>query len=328
MEHIVYLKPDSPFHIGEAGVGLEETSATVHSDTLFSALCNMYALLYGEDELKTMLTDFKKEKPFLVSSAFLHAHGIPIFPIPRGINLPRLMMEKEGRIEDYELSKRLGKIQFVSKDIFLSIMKEKPQIPESTRIIQNILFAEHEKPPERIFVVNEIPRIALDRISSASSIYHVGEVHYAPKCGLYFFLRTTPQYDKRITASIKLLGDEGLGGKRSSGKGFFTPTFQKNSIRIPYSNMKMTLSLIFPQENEIPLVKNGYYSIILRKGWVYTPLTKSLRKKGVRMLAEGSQFPGRVVGEMAEVIPGTEEGIPTILRYGLGYYLMDGGNNE
>jgi CRISPR/Cas system CSM-associated protein Csm4 (group 5 of RAMP superfamily) len=29
----------SPFHLGERGIGLEETSLSLHADTLFSALC-------------------------------------------------------------------------------------------------------------------------------------------------------------------------------------------------------------------------------------------------------------------------------------------------
>jgi len=33
------LIPRSPFHFGERGIGLEETSILLHSDTLFSALC-------------------------------------------------------------------------------------------------------------------------------------------------------------------------------------------------------------------------------------------------------------------------------------------------
>ena len=70
MEYIVKLEPESPFHIGKAGVGLEETSVIVHSDTIFSALCNMYTLLYGRDELEAMLTEFEEQPPFLVSSAF------------------------------------------------------------------------------------------------------------------------------------------------------------------------------------------------------------------------------------------------------------------
>ena len=328
MEYIVYLKPKSPFHIGEAGVGLEETSTTVHSDTLFSALCNMYTLLYGKDELRAMLNEFDEKKPFLISSAFLYADSILTFPIPMGIRLSDFMIEKGERKDDYELIKRLGKIRFVSQSIFESIMKEKPQISKSLEIIQNVLFSERESPPEKIFLTDETPRVALDRMSSASSIYHVGNVHYAPECGLYFFLKTTPPYDKKIRASINLLGDEGLGGKRTSGRGFFTPIFQKKSIKIAYSNMKMTLSLIFPQKTEISLIKNGFYSLISRKGWIYTPLSKSLRKKGVRMLAEGSQFPERVLGRIISVTPESRKEIPKIVRYGIGYYLMEGAGND
>ncbi len=38
--HNVTLEPRGAFHLGERGVGYEETSEMVHADTLFGALCS------------------------------------------------------------------------------------------------------------------------------------------------------------------------------------------------------------------------------------------------------------------------------------------------
>ena len=329
MEYIVNLEPESPFHIGEAGVGLEVTSVIVHSDTLFSAMCNMYALLYGEDELGSMLKKFKEEPPFLVSSAFLYAGGILTFPLPLGADWSELIageLSDELQKDRYELDKQLRSAQFVSQDVFLSFLKGAPQ-GVSLPPVHNILFSQNENPPEEIFSTSEAPRAALDRKTHSSAIYHVGEVSFAVNCGLYFFLNTNPEYDKRVKACIKLLGHEGLGGKRSSGRGLFHPIIKEQPFKVPPSTMKITLSLTFPRLKELPVVKEGWYKLVSRRGWIYTPRLKSLRKKGVRMLVEGSTFPQKVEGQLADVKP-SMPGVPGIVRYGIGYYLPEGENND
>jgi CRISPR-associated protein Csm4 len=328
MEYIVNLEPESPFHIGEAGVGLEETSVIVRSDTLFSALCNMYTLLYGEDELKDMLKKFKEDPPFLVSSAFLYAGNILTFPLPLGADWSELItheLSDELQKDRYELEKQLRSAQFVSQDVFLSLLKRRPE-QVTLPPVHNILFSQHETPPEEIYSIGEAPRVAMDRRTHSSAIYHVGEVFYAANCGLYFFLNTNPEYDTRVKACIELLGHEGLGGKRSSGRGLFRPKIKK-SFELPQSTMKVTLSLTFPKPEELPVVREGWYNLIPRRGWVYTPQLKSLRKKGVRMLVEGSTFSQKVEGQLADVKPKNMPGVPDIVRYGIGYYLPEGESN-
>jgi CRISPR-associated protein Csm4 len=326
MEHIVFLKPRSPFHIGEAGVGLEETSVTVHSDTLFSALCNMYTLLYGRDDLEALLKEFQEEPPFQVSSGFLYGPDILTFPVP--LDVDWLSIIKDGLLEELgktqtELLKDLRSVQYVSERVFMSILSKRSE-DISLPPVQGVLLSQDETLPEKIYDISETPRVALDRRSETSAIYHVGEVFYNQDCGLYFFLKTTPKYDKRIRACINLLGDEGLGGKRSSGRGLFRPVIKESSVRVPQSSRKVTLSLTFPKVEELPAVKEGLYTMIPRRGWVSTPEVRSLRKKGVRMLAEGSTFTQEVKGQLANVAPDSMPSIPCIIRYGLGYYLPEG----
>lgn len=76
------------------------------------------------------------------------------------------------------------------------------------------------------------------------------------------------------------------------------------------------------------MVKNGWYKLVSRRGWIYTPRLKSLRKKGVRMLIEGSTFPQKVEGQLADVTPESVPGVPKIKQYGLGYYLSEGEGND
>ena len=71
------LKPKAHFHLGDKEAVLEKTSDYIHSDTLFSAICNAYRLLYGNEGLQEVLKLFEgREPPFLISSAFLYAGKI------------------------------------------------------------------------------------------------------------------------------------------------------------------------------------------------------------------------------------------------------------
>ena len=64
------LKPKADFHLGDKEAVLEKTSDYIHSDTLFSAICNAYRLLYGNERLQEVLKLFEdREPPFLISSA-------------------------------------------------------------------------------------------------------------------------------------------------------------------------------------------------------------------------------------------------------------------
>ena len=330
MEYIVKLNPESPFHIGEAGIGLEETSYTVHSDTLFSAICNTYALLYGKDEIEHLLDQFEREPPFILSSTFLFIEDILTFPVPLNVNWSKFMDKSQFKKENsYEIVKRMKKVQFCSEKMLHSILKDEQNIfSNDLNIKNNILFSPEETSPDEIYSVIEAPHVALDRRSQFSSIYHIGEVRYASACGLYFFLKTQSEYDSRLKAAIHLLGDEGLGGKRSSGKGLFKPVFLSEICKIPQSPMNITLSLIFPNQEELSIIKEGSYKIVMRKGWIYSPQIKSLRKKSVRMLTEGSTFPRKVKGQIIDVTPDVEFKIPKIMRYGYGFYLERGENND
>ena len=55
---IFIIEPRTPFHIGIKEGNLEKSLHYVPSDTLFSAFCNVYRLVYGRDELENLLEKF------------------------------------------------------------------------------------------------------------------------------------------------------------------------------------------------------------------------------------------------------------------------------
>lgn len=88
----------SPVHFGELGIGMEETSERVRSDTLFSGLMNAYARLYGSQAIEALLKRFGDEEkaPFCLSSTFLWLEAgsdtnqsSPIYYLPKPLVFPR-----------------------------------------------------------------------------------------------------------------------------------------------------------------------------------------------------------------------------------------------
>jgi CRISPR-associated protein Csm4 len=87
----------NPVHFGELGIGMEETSERIHSDTLYSAWFSAYARLYPQD-IEALFdrfpigdTDRAIEPPFRVSSTFIYGKSEPdsyIYYLPTLLKLP------------------------------------------------------------------------------------------------------------------------------------------------------------------------------------------------------------------------------------------------
>lgn len=301
---ICKLKPKSSLHLGEREGFREGTEKFIHSDTLFSAFCHNYLLLYGKEELEKLLKNFYNNNPsFIISSAFPYWNDRLYFPIPEN-QLPK--------------EKRLKKKDFIEKSGFEELLfgTSVEKIVES-KFIPN----ENNKNP---YTIIDTPRIALSRFTNqpGENYFHFGEIFYNDNAGLFFlYILYDIKFEKRFISTIRLMCDEGIGGDRSSGKGFFEqPIFDEIKIKVPDSSNAITLSLYLPLPGELTDLDKSYYKIITRKGYIYSLQTQSLRKRSVRMFAEGSVFSSKKVGRLADVTP-TIFKEHKIYRYGLAFTL-------
>jgi len=318
------IKPKTSFHIGVKEGSLEKTMHHIHSDTIFSGICNTYRLLYGKDEIEGLLEKFKSNQPpFLISSAFPYADDIIFLPMPKYINF-------SDYTNDEKSLKKFKKIEFVSREIIRNISqnKFKEELKEENIIQGKILVTEKESEKIRntsIWKEKEVARVVIDRKTNAPNIYYFGEVEYCDKCGLYFLIKFIGnEIRKKVEAAIRLLGDEGVGGDRSYGKGLFETKFSNFEWSIREGKF-INLSLYLPNKDEIEMIKKGWYEIVNRGGWVYSPDKKGERKRFVRMIKEGSTFEGdkEFYGRIIEV--GTSEKHHHVYRYGYGMPLYFGG---
>jgi len=301
----------SPLHIGERGVGLEETRIHVPADTLFSALCSMWRELYGVEALREDVLDWFTEdeggsEPFFLSSAFPFVDSIQFFPKPL-VRLTSVIVQ-EGD------DKAFKRVRFVSESIFAALVSGSP-LPFSKANCVNgqtvwVTDAEKKQLADQMDETSDdivlwkhdvVPRVTLDRITSASEIWHLGDVKFSPGVGLWFAVVFHQDHGealrRKFEACLRVLGDTGLGGERSAGRGLFTWDHAREEILpdVETADRFVTLSPLCPKDAEQLGSLTGEaaaYDLLPRRGWVTSPEASNLRRKMVWMFAEGSVLTG------------------------------------
>ena len=322
---VFHLHPKSPLHLGEHGIGLEETAEFAHSDTLFGALCFAWAEAYGPGALTELLGQFLAGRPpFVISSAFPRLGQVRLLPRPL-LPLPVGEGAAEGLKDVRWISEGLFRRWLAGEELTAEVRPETVRghvwlsAPEAARLPQ--------VRGDSWWDVVLRPRVALDRITSASNLYYVGEVRFAPECGLFCLVlaRDEATYDQ-VQAALQVLGEMGLGGERSLGFGCFAVE-DAGFFEIPTGNGRFaTLSLYHPTAAELEvgvLGANAAYRLVMRSGWIASAGWPGRRRKWVRMLTEGSVLTGdatRFYGDLADVTPDDRPpGSHPVYRYGYAF---------
>lgn len=84
-----------------------------------------------------------------------------------------------------------------------------------------------------------------------------------------------------MLAVIRLMADEGLGGKRSQGMGTLGEVVIEEWTEKMFSGegrYYMSISSVYPGLNEVD--KLVYYELTERSGYIYSQYGRPLRKKG------------------------------------------------
>ncbi len=327
MVRVFHLVPTSPLHLGEHGIGLEETAEFVHSDTLFGGLCFAWAEVFGPGALEELLAAFAAGRPpFIISSAFPRLGPVRLFPRPR-LPLPA----------DQAAEELLKDVRWVSEGIFRAWLQgnDLSSRVEPANIIGQEVWVEsgersnlpRTRPDGPYWTVDIVPRVALDRVTSASNLYYVGQVRFAPGCGLFCLVRAEEDgVYGRVRTALEALGELGLGGERSLGLGGFSVE-DAGPWEMPAGGPRfLTLSLYHPRAEELEagvIGPGAAYQLIVRSGWVASPAWPGKRRKWVRMLTEGSVLVGdggRIYGDLADVTPAEPlPGAHPVYRYGYAF---------
>lgn len=315
----------SPAHFGELGIGIEETSDRVRSDALFSAWVSVYARLFGKNAVEELLQRFPSEKhpqlipPLRISSTFIYRqeNEHTIYYLPRPLKFPINYPN-----EDLEFFKNYKKLNYLPLEVWqrwyqgegfiggdVEELKAETKGKSNGHLRQLGTF-DYKK----AFEIDQIPKIAVDRVTRATNLYYTGFVQFRSDknpSGLYFLLQLSPEGDKladQLKAALHLLGEEGLGGERSSGAGRFKiewlelPETWQSIVDFSTGNYHILMSLFWDIPIKIEFLDNASYEIQERGGWI---AENQLRRKMVRMFSEGSVFLLPPEGKLVDVTPQT-----------------------
>jgi CRISPR-associated protein Csm4 len=288
----------SPLHVGERGVGLEAAHTHVPADTLFSAICSVWRDVYGVADLLGDVLDWFDEtdsEPFFLTSALPFAGPVRFFPKPLA-RLPHLTLGQDGE-------KTFKRVRFVSQAVFEALVTGQALTFDAAHCINDrtAWVTETEKQQMADWWDDEtddlvvwkkavVPRVTLDRVTSASELWHFGETRFAAGAGLWFAAAFNAEHgdelQRRFMACLRVLGDTGLGGERGAGRGLFDvdePQAQSLPEADPAERF-VTLAPFCPRtEDELAQVTGdgAAYDLLPRRGWVTSPEAANLRRKMV-----------------------------------------------
>ena len=342
-----YLQPHEDraalsFHFGRQGIGMEEASETLASDSLFAALVAQAVLLdprnVGSDGVPAFAQPFVSgTPPFALSSLFPRLGDLILLPRP-ALKLPDMDDAQRERI-----GKGFKKLRYLSPRLFTDVCAGRPFSREPIIMQKGKVWLSQEeaeklpKPWGRqsnegdkswfarlgetpIWEIESLPHVAVDRVSNASAYFEVGRVTYAPGAGLALLVRfAEPTGQAQFERLLHLLGESGLGGRRSSGAGAFhgvRGTTPDLNLGTPGSRqVLLSRYLPRPEEREALRSEQASYQLVNVGGWLYSTGKPAQRRQRVRMVAEGSVLDGAKVdgpirGTVVDVRPVYKAGKP------------------
>jgi len=200
--------------------------------------------------------------------------------------------------------KKLKKAQFVDLQCMEQLLAG--VLLEKLGKDQDLIASDGDRP----WRISSVPRIGLSRMNNHPNedFFYFGQVSYDQDAGLFVLLRVEEEsLRKQTLALFMLMSQEGLGGDRSVGRGhFYTPEVKELDIAVPAdSDACYTLSPYYPDGAETAILRDSYYELEERRGYIFSPDGRSLRRCSVRMLAEGSVLNGaqHPKGKLVDVTP-------------------------
>lgn len=306
-------------HFGELGIGMELTSETVHSDTLFSAWVGTYARLFGKEAVRELLAKFNSgnEPPFRLSSTFIYqmAGDETIYYLPRPFQ--RLQYPKD----DLRFAKEFKKLSYLPLSVWRRWYQGEGLTGQDSENIIKLINQDYKE----AFKKEKIPKITVDRTTRSTNIYYIEFVGYKWKAsgnevtslaGLYFLAYfSEPSLVTTFSTVLNFLGEEGIGGVRSRGAGQFTVaeiSVESNSewqkvLEFSGGKSHSLISLFWDDDPDVINPENlqtSSYNLLKRSGWIVaSPTGVQKRRKSVKMFAESSVFPFKPEGKLANVTP-------------------------
>jgi len=322
---------------------------TLHSDTLFGAICWGIRTLFGETKLLSVLEVFKTCPPFFLSSAFpwKGAGEKRTWYLPRP-NLPPLITsdfitladkarkspepyhvpEKLWTMELANKYKRFKKLKWIPLDRFKKVLKERSEkdlfIDYLDGSIGDLRFAE-----SGIAQKNSLDRLTHSTADSGETFY-TADIGFRENHGLYFLLKTA-DIDAYLKPVLKLLQDSGIGPNARTGRNWFTVELDENPLfETKEGSSFITLSRYISSDSIIP--DASWYQLASIRSKVESReefAGEDVWKDRVTYLAAGSLVKPKEQKEFyGGLVPVKEVAGKTVYQYGYAYPVWVRGGNH
>ena len=314
---VLRLKPQGAFYFGIRGIGLEASATSFASDRLYAALFveNLRTRVFPE-----WIAD-PHTLPFRISSCFPYVGTVQLFPRPLLGPLPSQQTEPQPGER-----KPLKKVQLVSTAVLQHLLAggnlreyvigAKGRLLQGGSIVIDAAEDGSAAAEKGLWKVERVPHVTVDRVTNQPTYYETAQVWFNQDCGLSLLASGDVE---RLEQLLQLLGDSGIGGRRSKGVGLFAvEKGEPLELPDPGTSHVLLLSSYAPAPAELPAVLHDdqpiannlkvSYALEDIGGWSgsLNPAQNAQRRKVIRMINAGSviRSPGtKMLGHTVDVRP-------------------------
>lgn len=285
MDYKVYkLTFPNGIHVGTGE--LSSSDITVHSDTLFSAMC-IEALAIGGQEKLNRLVEHAGSGQLLFSDAMPY--------IGNYMYIPKPMCRIEGKEQDAAVRKAFKKLTYIPwrlLDVYLDGGINPEELNTDFRKLGEK--AQYQKVYIKQDEDNELYTVGVFRFNENNGLYIIAGFESSDVGHLFDELMDSLQYS-------------GLGGKRSAGYGRFE--FKRSDLKSRRGlgckgDRYISISTCMAKDSELEAVLQGAsYKLIKRSGYVQSAeySEKQLKKRDFYMFAPGAVFTSEFEGDIFDV---------------------------
>ncbi|MFQ3599597.1 MAG: type III-A CRISPR-associated RAMP protein Csm4 [Chloroherpetonaceae bacterium] len=327
---LLYPKNYAQFRLGEGS--LDESGDMLHSDTLFSALANIYALAFEKADEFIQLVETGKLR---FSSGLFGLEFVKekkrIYFVPK----PELNYETEKQER-----KQIKKIQFVSLGVLKEFAKRNNDtielnVKDYVIIGGKFLTSKEEVASDlenkKFISIQTAPKVFVRKEVKEDAFYHESNLQFLPiqssdgetiAKGFFYVLFEHSLSETELQefqAAVRLLADEGIGGSRSTGCGHIEEV-RFEEIAIENSGQSyLGLSLVSPN-NDAEFKSAEQYDLLMRGGGSMGEYGNYKKhRKRARFIREGAVYNSPIQGKLVDVSP-DENALPhKILRNGINF---------
>lgn len=290
----------APLHISNARADYGISERVVHSDTLYAAIMQVWAIM-GKSEWIPKQED--EELGFTLSSMFPFYGGesTPVYFFPK----PYLKRKRE-ETQDTSLAKKVKKVQYLEAGRWCEYLND-----NASEINEDVLKGAYltDKKIQKDFIDSDVvPRINKPRNETDPDIFYTERIYFKYNSGLFCLVQFDDETIKqRVLLALDYLQDQGIGTDRAVGNGIFDCQFDNLNLDLTAkSNYGLILSLYCPKDQselKTALDEHARYELIKRGGWLSEPYN-TYRKRSVYMFKEGSVFRRDTMqGKMVDLRP-------------------------